>query len=369
MKRFVTVFGKTSNIHLLKDVGMIPYWLGEKGIFQTSIACLRMEDKYPALSNEVKGLNIEFFEKYFNSVWISELMYIVKNAKRIDILNLYHLNLRSSIQIYVYKKLNKNGFLYLKTDMSNQFLKGKQAHNPIKKKIYFKTISKCDLITAESTELARGLTKYSGRWVDYLSNGYSKYSNTKLYERKNIITTVGRLGAFQKNTEILLDAFIMSNIKDWKLRLIGSTTEEFKQRVDSMIFEKPWLRDRIELTGFISDTHELSKMYAESKVFVLPSRWESFGLVILEALAQGDFLILSDAVSSANDIIKSPKTGSVFMNENTEDLSEKLLSATSNSELFLSESCNQRKLYAENNFLWDVVCDNLAALIKSKSGE
>ena len=133
MKRFVTVFGQTSNIQLIKDVGMLPYNLGKKGYFDAIIAAVKKQDEYPALDNEVKGLKVHFFTKYFNSVWFSELVYVVKNAKKIDILNLYHLNLRSCLQIFAYKLFNKEGYVYLKTDISNQFLRGKEAYNFLKR--------------------------------------------------------------------------------------------------------------------------------------------------------------------------------------------------------------------------------------------
>lgn len=367
MKRFVTVFGQTSNIQLIKDVGMLPYNLGKKGYFDAIIAAVKKQDEYPALDNEVKGLKVHFFTKYFNSVWFSELVYVVKNAKKIDILNLYHLNLRSCLQIFAYKLFNKEGYVYLKTDISNQFLRGKEAYNFLKRRIYVKTLSKCNLVTAESRALSYALTEYGNREVKYLPNGFLVREAPELSKKENIILTVGRLGTVQKNTELLLDAFVKADLKGWKLRLAGSVTDEFKNRLERTVESNPELAERIEIIGFVSDSDRLAKLYAEAKIFVLPSRWESFGLVILEALAQGDFVILSDSVSPAPDIIKSDLIGRIFKNEDNEDLCNILKEVVKEDSLFVDKVIEARKAYTVEKFSWDAICDKLADMISSEN--
>jgi len=361
MKKFVTVFGLTSNIQLTKDVGLIPYYLGKEKYFDAKLATICMPGGYDYLNNEVKGLNIEFIKKYFNNVFLSELIYVIKNAKNIDILNLYHLNLRTCLQVFFYKHLNRKGFLYLKTDIDNRFFSGKSSNTFWKKYLYCKTLKQCNLVTAESKKLCTMLSEYSKCKIEYLPNGFKKISSSGYIKRKNIIITVGRLGSYQKNTELLVKAFVKSKLRDWQLKLIGETTEDFKQLIENLYIEYPGLNKNIELTGFIQNKEKLHKLYQEAKIFVLPSRYESFGLVLLEALSEGNYIIVSDSVPVSNDIIKTKEIGQTFENENCESLCNALKTSTHNKLLFTEKNIKKRQIYIDSKYNWKKICHQLSS--------
>ena len=48
---------------------------------------------------------------------------------------------------------------------------------------------------------------------------------------------------------------------------------------------------------------ELEELYRKAAVFALPSRWESFGIVLAEALFEGCYLVGSDCIPPLNDLI------------------------------------------------------------------
>src|SRR5207253_3003734 len=53
---------------------------------------------------------------------------------------------------------------------------------------------------------------------------------------------------------------------------------------------------RMEVLGHVSDAH-LRSLYAGAAAFIFPSRYEGFGLPVLEAMACGAPVIASDAAS------------------------------------------------------------------------
>ena len=71
--------------------------------------------------------------------------------------------------------------------------------------------------------------------------------------------------------------------------------------------------------GFLSGK-ALMEMYRSASCFVLPSTYEPFGVVVLEAMAAGLPVIVSDKVGSAEDFVLEEKTGFVFPSGNPKDL-------------------------------------------------
>jgi hypothetical protein len=59
---FVTLFPGATNIHLTKDVGMIPFIMHKYYGYDSTLVCYK-NDEYDYLETEVKGLKIDFLEK------------------------------------------------------------------------------------------------------------------------------------------------------------------------------------------------------------------------------------------------------------------------------------------------------------------
>ena len=66
----------------------------------------------------------------------------------------------------------------------------------------------------------------------------------------------------------------------------GIIDEEYKQKIDEYV-KKNSLEGQVEYVGEIEPGEELSKYYKQAKAFMFPSKAESFGLVLLEAMASG----------------------------------------------------------------------------------
>ncbi|MBD3281690.1 glycosyltransferase [Candidatus Uhrbacteria bacterium] len=97
---------------------------------------------------------------------------------------------------------------------------------------------------------------------------------------------VGRLEP-QKNPDILLHA--LANVRgSWELAIYGqgSMEHELKYMADSL-----GILPRIYWQGIAKDMHHI---YAEHDLFIMPSAWEGFGLVAVEAAVAGIPMIVSD---------------------------------------------------------------------------
>ena len=149
--RFVTLFLKTKNVHLTKDVGMLPYHLFKDHDLDCSVACYKNSDDYTYADNEVKGLKLDFVKKTRGGIIADGMLYLVRNARKIDILNVYHLNLSSYFYEIAYRLLNRHGRIYLKLDMNPKGFISCFKKNPVGI-IKRATIRRADLVSVETTK-------------------------------------------------------------------------------------------------------------------------------------------------------------------------------------------------------------------------
>jgi hypothetical protein len=104
-RRFITIFPPIENIHLIKDVGMYPYSMQKYCDFESGIA-INYGQEYPYLSQELKGLKSYVLPSIFKNSVNNCFLWLMCNAKKIDVLNLFHQVKHTRISIALYKRLN-----------------------------------------------------------------------------------------------------------------------------------------------------------------------------------------------------------------------------------------------------------------------
>lgn len=82
-------------------------------------------------------------------------------------------------------------------------------------------------------------------------------------------------------------------------------------------------KSNITFLGQINN-RELYKFYRDADVFILPSKSETWGLVVEEALNNGTPVIVSDKVGCAIDLV-TEDTGLIFRSGDGDDLKAKVL--------------------------------------------
>jgi glycosyltransferase involved in cell wall biosynthesis len=90
--------------------------------------------------------------------------------------------------------------------------------------------------------------------------------------------------------------------------------------------------DRVRILGFVNQS-QLPAVYRAADVFVLPSAYEPFGLVVNEAMLCGCAVIVSDRVGAAPDLVLTGRTGIVYPSGETAALTAALSSVTGGSTL------------------------------------
>ena len=378
---FVTVFTETENFHLVKDVGQLPYFMYKTEGYDATLISYKNNVEYPFINNEVDGLKLNFIPNkgrflYFE---LGVLYYLFNNSKSIDVLNLFHFKKDNILYLLIYKLVNPQGKAYIKLDMDILFFKNYNAFlfsNYALKNFILKALTSwifklTDLFSVE-TDQAK----------DYLLNVYPELQNKlicipngvdNLYldkeipikafqEKENIILTVGRIGTEQKNTELLLDALKITDLKDWKVYILGPIEESFKKYIADFYKEYPQLENKVIFTGNITDRKELFDWYNRSKIFCLSSRYEGFPIAFPEALYFGNYLI-SSPVSSAEHITSNGKYGTVAKADAHEF--SKAIQNSIEPGFLSSQRYEEIRRFSKENFTWPGIVKKLADQIKS----
>ena len=132
---------------------------------------------------------------------------------------------------------------------------------------------------------------------------------------------VGRFTPQHKGFDLLIQAFALfaKNNSDWMLDIVGEGPEEPNYR---QLIAEHAMQDRILIHPF---TNSIQTYYSQAQVYVLSSRWEGFGLVLVEAMAHGLPVVSSDLPTSL-EIMGS--FGIYFHNGDIEQLALCLQEAT-----------------------------------------
>ena len=92
---------------------------------------------------------------------------------------------------------------------------------------------------------------------------------------------------------------LSSTGESWKLQIAGAGREESLNYLKQLCKENG-VEDSVEFLGFRKD---VEKLYQESSIFVLSSRYEGFGLVLIEAMSQGCACVACDYKGRQREII------------------------------------------------------------------
>lgn len=123
--------------------------------------------------------------------------------------------------------------------------------------------------------------------ITVISNGIDKVNHKKRKTNKNILY-LGRVEIDQKGLDLLLmayKAFREKSEENYQLVIAGSGTKEQIYKLKALI-KQIGLNKHVHLVGWVSGK-EKETLLKNSAVMVIPSRFETYSIVALEAMAFG----------------------------------------------------------------------------------
>ncbi len=219
-------------------------------------------------------------------------------------------------------------------------------------------LKNCDKIVAISHALKDEILQYYP-WIDenkieVINNGVSeifiskKLDIRKIYGleiSKNILFTVGIRKI--KNIELLLESFVNNTelYTSSYLLVAGETDTEYAK----VIIDKYKNYDNIKFIGYV-DTNEMNNIYEQMDLFIQVSKFETFGMSIVESLLHKKQVL----ISSNLPISEYFKEGEINLyNGNTEDL------ALCIQKSLKLKDCTNEQGYrkVKSQFHWDSICE------------
>ena len=294
----------------------------------------------------------ELYLKYYSKLVEKFINEIIINEGNIDLIHI-HSALDMGIA-YVKSKIN---FPYVITEHSTKY--SRNIINKIQKKYLPLVFNKAEKVISVGKGLKEEIDKYAGnKKVDIIPNLVNmpkkNISKELIKKGKFRFFSLGLL-TYKKGMDLLIEAYNLgkNELKDVEL-LIGGDGEE-RDNIQALI-DKYELNDRVFLLGQLN-REEVAKNMMECDSFILASRFETFGIVYIEAMNYGKPVIATK--TGGPDTFLNEKCGILVENENIEEIKKAMIKMKDTydeyDKKYISEFC-------ENNFSEKVIAQRLISL-------
>ncbi|MEB3767358.1 glycosyltransferase family 4 protein [Acinetobacter sp. MD2] len=161
----------------------------------------------------------------------------------------------------------------------------------------------CDAVvtlTEQDVQLwQQGMAKIQAKLLAIANPSPFAVAATLPTQAAKTVLAVGRLRP-EKGFDLLLTAWqqVLTSYPDWTLKIVGSGTQEYalkQQAIDLKIAHS---------VEWVAATPEIAKEYQRATIYCLSSRFEGFGMVLLEALSFGLPIVSFDCPIGPREILK-----------------------------------------------------------------
>ena len=246
---------------------------------------------------------------------------------------------------YIKNIKNKKKIVWLHSSYKNLLIRKKNIDEKLKN--YDKILVIADDMEKELLEVRKDFKNICkiDNFVDYQEIDKKLNEELKIdfdFNQKYFLT-VCRLNEEQKDLKTLIEAF--SSYKgDEKLVIAGDGPD--RKMLEDLCIEKN-LKDKVIFLGMINNPFIFMK---NSQAFILSSKVEGFGLVLVEALYCGAKVISANCPTGPSQILLNGEAGELFEVSNIDELLNKL-------EIIHNKEYNKAKIeetlkrYTRENFI------------------
>ncbi len=213
------------------------------------------------------------------------------------------------------------------------------------------------IITVSQQTLEK-YTRGAGARVEVLSNGAPDDLFQCIPSETDYLLYLGRIDVHHKGLDILLTAFNAFNRESPGTRLViagsGRDQESFLQLIGKLPEDA---REKIELRGWVAG-EEKTSLLKDALMVVMPSRYETQGIVALEAMACGKAVVVSDIPELG--YVPSCGGGVSFRQGDAGSLAEAITRLASHRDL---HEMGQKGRTWVRNFTWNAVASEFEAIL------
>ncbi len=142
---------------------------------------------------------------------------------------------------------------------------------------------------------------------------FRPYSAHKKRNQPPIVAFVGRI-SWEKGLEMLLEAISQLSAQEFPVHLLVAGIAEDHAYLDSIkaLIQRLGISQQVMMRGFVGGV-DLIKLYHQAAVVAIPSRYEAFGRVAIEAMAAGT-PVVATAVGGLREVIADEVNGMLVAN-------------------------------------------------------
>ena len=300
--------------------------------------------------------------------------FIREHIQEYDAIMLFHYGSTAWKLAKLCKKYNPNVVVYIKLDMGIGGFNHFCNNGPFQTiKNWFEKIksSYVDVFTVETKSYYEALKKTSvfKNRIEYLPNGVSlldiDLTELDTLPKENIIVTVGRLGTYEKNNSLLLNAIRnlpIELVKNWEFLLIGPSTQEFSKEVALFKEKNPAIANCINMTGEINNRNTLYSYLRRAKIICMTSLSESTCISTLEGMYFGTYPVITNYSDFTLDTTNNKKVGCIVENKNINALVSSLKHIMSDDNLYYKGLKSQ--FYVRSVFDYGVLTKSLDSILR-----
>lgn len=231
---------------------------------------------------------------------------------------------------------------------------------PFIETVALKDIKKCLVLSDDSTKLLTQEHNIPREVIIKTINGVDpeRYKPQQNDTENVKIFTAGRF-IDRKRISLLIKAIPLVLQHDQNIELSIAGTGPLAAKLKELTSQLS-LENHVRFLGQLNQDKMLAE-YQHSDIFVLPSASEGMPMVVLEAMACGLPIIISN-FSSADELVINGKNGYILKNDSEEELSQLLTDIIRNQELRYAMGQASRECILKH-FSWEYVSANIENML------